>query len=82
MKILFKIIRNHFRQRVPSVMIQVDNQRYFFNCPETLQRFVKDHGVKFTKDLRMFFTGTSPHHVTGVVGLSLTLFEHELSDGA
>lgn len=81
MRITIKLIRNHYRQRVPSVVIQVDNQSYIFNVPETLQRFVKEHGVKFTSKMNIFFTGTTPHHISGMLGLSLTLFEHGLSTG-
>lgn len=75
MKILIKAIRNHHRQRIPCIVIESDKQKYFFNAPEGLQRFVKYYSLKFRKKLRLFFTGTSPHHLTGVVGLSLTLFE-------
>ena len=82
MRILYKIIRNHKRQGVPSVYIQVDNEKYFFNLPETTQRFIKEHGLKFSKDMRFFFSNLTTNHLMGSIGLFLTLFQHQLALGS
>lgn len=81
MKILYKIIRNHRRQGIPGVFIQVENEKYLFNVPETTQRFIKEHGLKFSKDMKFFFSNLSTNHLMGVVGLFLTLFQQQTATG-
>jgi len=82
MKILYKVIRNHRRQGVPSVYIQVENEKYLFNVPETTQRFFKEHGLKFSKDMKFFFSRLTTNHLMGVVGLFLTLFQQQTATGS
>jgi ribonuclease BN (tRNA processing enzyme) len=82
MKIIYKIMRNHSRQGVPCVVFEVDNEKYYFNVPETTQRFIRDHGSKFSKDSKFFFSRLTATHLAGVIGLSLTLFQHSLSQGS
>lgn len=79
MKIIFKVLRNHSRQGIPSVFLQVDNEKYMFNVPETTQRFIREHGLRFSKGMNFFFTGLTTNHLMGIVGLSLTLFQNQLS---
>lgn len=82
MKIIYKIMRNHSRQGVPCVLLEIENEKYFFNVPETTQRFVREHGSKFGKDSKFFFAKLSASHLTGMIGLSLTLFQNGLSQGS
>lgn len=82
MKILYKIMRNHRRQGVPTLYIQVKDFKYYFNMPETSQRFLREHGVRIGKDSRFFFTGVSVNHLMGMIGLCLTMFQQQTSHGS
>lgn len=82
MRILYKIMRNHNRQGIPCVMLQIDNDKYYFNVPETTQRFVKDHGAKFGRDSKFFFSRLATTHLAGIIGMSLTLFQNSVSQGS
>lgn len=81
MRISIRIINNHLRQRVPCIVFNVENNKYIINTPETLQRFAKENGVKFTSNMNFFFTNLSSHHIMGLVGLLLTLYEHDHHSG-
>lgn len=82
MRIIYKVMRNHNRQGIPSVMLQIDNDKYYFNIPETTQRFVKDHGAKFGRDSKFFFSRLTTAHLAGIIGLSLTLYQNSVSHGS
>lgn len=82
MKIVYKIMRNHSRQGVPCIVFEIDNEKYYFNVPETTQRFIRDHGSKFSKDSKFFFSRLTASHLAGMIGLSLTLFQNSLSQGS
>lgn len=81
MRIVYKVMRNHNRQGIPCILLQIDNEKYFFNVPETTQRFVKDHGAKFARDSKFFFSRLAASHLAGIIGLSLTLYQNSLSQG-
>jgi hypothetical protein len=76
MRIHFRILNNHVRQRVPCIIFNVENSKYIINTPETLQRFSKESKVKFSTGMNFFYTNLTGHHIMGLVGLMLTLFEH------
>jgi len=82
MKILYKIMRNHKRQGVPALFLQIENEKYVFNVPETTQRFIREHGLRFSKETKFFFSGMTTSHLMGMIGLALTLFQHNLSQGS
>lgn len=82
MRIIYKVMRNHNRQGIPCIMLQIDNEKYYFNVPETTQRFVKDHGAKFAKESKFFFSRLAATHLAGIIGLSLTLYQNSLSQGS
>ena len=82
MKIIYKVMRNHSRQGIPCIMLQIDNDKYYFNIPETTQRFVKDHGAKFARDSKFFFSRLATTHLAGIIGMSLTLYQNSISQGS
>lgn len=77
MRITIQILKNHPTQAVPTILVTTDTRRYFFNAHETLQRFVREHLVKFSRGSHIFFTQTTTDHIAGVFGLLLTLFENK-----
>lgn len=81
MRIIYRVIRNHLKQGAPSLYLQIENEKYFFNVPETTQRFIKEFGLKFSRGSNFFFGGVTPNHIMGMVGLSLTLFQQGTSQG-
>lgn len=81
MRIVYRVLRNHLKQGAPSLYLQIENEKYFFNVPETTQRFIKEFGLKFSKGSNFFFSGVTTNHIMGMVGLSLTLFQQGTSLG-
>jgi len=79
MRISFQIIQTYPCQSVPTIFINFESRKYFFNAPETLQRFAGEHWVRTKKGSRIFFTQLNTDHITGVFGLLLTLYETKLA---
>jgi len=79
MKFSFQIIHSYPRQSVPSIVINFESRKYFFNTPETLQRFAVEHWVRPKKGSKIFLTQINTDHIGGVFGLLLTLFETKLA---
>lgn len=63
MRIVYQLIENYLSQKVPSILISIEEQagsfKYIINVPPTHQRFVSNHKMKFQKGARYFFTKTS-----------------------
>ena len=82
MKYALQIIEGYHLQKIPAIILSCENQKYFFNIPETTQRFSKEHSLKFISGSNIFLTQLSTHHITGMYGLLLTLFEHKMCFGS
>jgi len=77
MRLTIQVIKNHPTQPSPTIIVTTDTRRYFFNAHETLQRFVREHLVKFGRGSHIFFTQVTTDHIAGVFGLLLTLYENK-----
>ena len=66
---IFLFVCNNFKhQGVPSLFLQIKDQRYMINVPELTQRFLKENGIKLGKGMKFFLTGSSPDHYGGLLG--------------
>ncbi|KAL4438109.1 hypothetical protein ABPG74_016888 [Tetrahymena malaccensis] len=75
MKILFQVIKNYQSQEVAAVVVTTPNKKYYFNLPETFQRFMKNNKIKLNPSNAIFLTRLKTSHVCGLFGQMLTMFE-------
>lgn len=81
MSLSFQIIQNHSSQSLPTILIQTQNTKYFFNVPETFQRFMASHRLKFAKESKIFLTRLHPLSITGLFGVLLTSYSFNVCEG-
>uniref|UniRef100_A0A5K3F869 ribonuclease Z n=1 Tax=Mesocestoides corti TaxID=53468 RepID=A0A5K3F869_MESCO len=56
-----------------SVLICTDSTRYLINCGEGTQRILTEHKSKASKIQHVFFTRMSWRHLSGLLGIALTV---------
>ncbi|VDM30928.1 unnamed protein product [Hydatigera taeniaeformis] len=56
-----------------SVIICTDSTRYLINCGEGTQRILTEHKSKISKIQHVFFTRMSWRHLSGLLGIALTV---------
>ncbi|VDK40598.1 unnamed protein product [Taenia asiatica] len=56
-----------------SVLICTDSTRYLVNCGEGTQRILTEHKSKASKIQHVFFTRMSWRHLSGLLGIALTV---------
>ncbi|RKO99241.1 hypothetical protein CXG81DRAFT_27991 [Caulochytrium protostelioides] len=61
------------RDAGPCLMLQFDEGRYLFNCPEGFQRLAHEHKLRLTKVQAMFLTRLAPEVVGGLMGSVMTV---------
>jgi ribonuclease Z len=60
-------------QAVGSLVLQLEQARCLFNCPEGAQRFCAEHGVRLGRATDVFLTHLSPRTLGGLPGMLMTL---------
>ena len=81
MRIYLQLIENYLKQDIPTIILTVDHldrQKYVFNMPSCLQRFIKDHKQKFPKASNIFFTKVNTSTLAGLSDFMLTIFKNKL----
>lgn len=80
------MVQNFKGQLLPCIVISVDSnppKKYYFNTPDILQRFTKEHRVVFQKSNPVFFFSRTDEHVlAGMPGLMCTLSDGEKASDA
>jgi ribonuclease Z len=82
MRITLQIVQSHAKEQIPCIILSIENQKYFFNIPDSFQRYFKEHSVRFPKGGKIFLTQLSSDHITGLFGLILTLNAQGLADNS
>jgi len=80
MRITIQIVQSHAKEVVPCLALSIENQKYFFNIPDSFQRYFKEHSIKFPKGAKIFLSQLSSNHITGLFGLILTLNAQGLAE--
>lgn len=93
MSMLIKIMNNFKNQRVPSLMININNKKYLINAPELIQRFLRENGVKLgtnsknewqtasSEGIKIFITGNTNEYIGGLMGLMCSLNDKNFAEG-
>ena len=66
MRYRLQILQNHYSQNIPTLVLTSGKRNYFFNTPETLQRFLDEHSIKHSKESHFFYTQLTANHVSGL----------------
>lgn len=82
MRITLQVVQSHAKEPIPGIVLSIENQKYFFNIPDSFQRYFKEHAVRFPKGGKIFLTQLSSDHITGLFGLILTLNAQGLADNS
>lgn len=62
-----------------ALLLQLEQMRWLFNCPEVAQRFCEEHGVRLAKVSDILVSSLSPHALGGLPGVLLTLRKMRVS---
>ena len=68
MIVQIQILSNATHDVSPSLVIQIDSQRYLFNCGEGFQRFAIQHQVRSSRFNYVFLTDLLPSSTFGLPG--------------
>jgi hypothetical protein len=80
MRIYVQLIESCLRQPIPTIILSIEKQRYMFNIPASMQRFIREHRQRFPKGPTIFFTRATTDALGGLGGYLLTTFENKLCE--
>lgn len=80
MRITLQVVQSHSQEATPCLVFSVENQKYFFNIPDSFQRYFKEHSVRINKGAKIFLTQLASDHLCGLFGLVLTLNAQGLAE--
>ena len=80
MRITLQLVKSHFKQPIPAIVLTVDSQKYLFNVNESYQRFFRQHSQKISKGTKIFVSQLSTDHISGLFGLLLTFQEQGFTE--
>ncbi|KAJ1819657.1 hypothetical protein LPJ60_003648, partial [Coemansia sp. RSA 2675] len=69
-----------YNQQSTSVLVQIDSQRYLFNCGEGTQRLGFENKMRMSKISAIFLTRVDWETMGGLPGMLLTLADTGLGD--
>lgn len=74
-------MRNSVAQYPAAVVVSYKSNKYMFNTPSSIKRFLPEYPLKASQNLRLFFTGDTIEHTGGLQPLILSMIDQRATKG-